>query len=127
MTHVLLLLAAAMLGVSAPVSVPPPEPRPATRVIEWTADWCGPCKQMQPAVDKLRAEGYAIQAVNADKNAAFVKSRGVTGLPTIVVYRRGKNSNYTELGRLAGPATYEQIKSLLKLHNVLPGRQGIVK
>ena len=52
-------------------------------VLAFLADWCGPCKKMRPALDRLAAEGR-LRIVNIDVQRAMVKLYKLTELPTLV-------------------------------------------
>ncbi len=67
-------------------------------LIDFHADWCGPCQKMRPAIDQLSRKGYPIQSVNIDKAQAVAARYGVQAVPTfIVVDRSGR-----ELDRTSG-------------------------
>ena len=67
---------------------------PGTGVVavEFSAEWCGPCKRMAPVVEAA-ARDYAgrvrIVQVDADANPATVARLGVRGLPSMLVFRDG--------------------------------------
>jgi thioredoxin 2 len=63
-------------------------------LVDFYADWCGPCKMMAPAVDALAREriGHALVA-KVDTEASRVGTRlGVRGIPTSIVFRDGKEA-----------------------------------
>jgi thioredoxin len=73
---------------------------PGAEVIDVWAPWCGPCRAMAPALDKVAAEfegRVRLVRVNADEQPQEVERLGVLGLPTLVVRRDG-----VEVGRHAG-------------------------
>lgn len=62
-------------------------------LIDFTATWCGPCRQMAPMLDKLVAEknGSIILAkVDVDQHGALAKREGVSGIPDVRVYLDGR-------------------------------------
>ena len=62
-------------------------------LVDFYADWCGPCKQMAPAVDQLAAkyEGSLLVAkLNTDKSPATARGHQVQGIPTVIVFDRGR-------------------------------------
>jgi thioredoxin 2 len=62
-------------------------------LVDFYADWCGPCKQMAPAVDQLAAkyEGSALVAkLNTDKSPRTAAAHGIRGIPTVIVFDGGK-------------------------------------
>lgn len=64
-------------------------------LIDFTADWCAPCKQIAPTIEEI-AEVYADQLfvgkVDADENPDLAKRFGVRGLPTLLVLKGGKEA-----------------------------------
>ncbi|MAT14869.1 MAG: hypothetical protein CMJ46_06315 [Planctomyces sp.] len=59
-------------------------------VLEFTADWCTYCRQIQPMVSRLEREGYPIQHVNFDKNRKMAEEMGVNALPCFVLLVDGQ-------------------------------------
>ncbi len=67
-------------------------------LLDFHADWCGPCQKMRPAIDQLSRKGYPIQSVDIDKAQAVAARYDVKAVPTfIVVDRSGR-----ELDRTSG-------------------------
>jgi thioredoxin 2 len=63
--------------------------------VDFYADWCGPCKQMAPAVDQLAAkyQGRALVAkLNTDKSPRTAQAHQIQGIPTVMVFRDGKSA-----------------------------------
>jgi thiol-disulfide isomerase/thioredoxin len=67
-------------------------------LLDFHADWCGPCRQMAPAVDQLSRKGYPVQKVDIDRSPALAKRYGVEAVPTFVVVDRSGR----ELDRTSG-------------------------
>ncbi|GAB2514686.1 thioredoxin [Nocardiopsis aegyptia] len=62
-------------------------------LVDFWADWCGPCKQMAPVLDKLAEEyGDKIEIVklNTDENPNTPRDYNVMSLPTMNVYKDGE-------------------------------------
>ncbi|RMF41892.1 MAG: hypothetical protein D6753_08860 [Planctomycetota bacterium] len=78
-------------------------------VLHFTAQWCGPCQQMQPALQRLRGEGWDIRAVDADQMPQYVQAYRVQNLPTLVLLSGGQ-----EVDRIVGLASYEQMQQRLQ-------------
>jgi thioredoxin 1 len=62
-------------------------------VVDYWADWCGPCKQLSPILDELAGE-YAGRVkfvkINSDENPDLAQSQSVMSLPTVQLYVAGQ-------------------------------------
>jgi thioredoxin 1 len=82
-------------------------------LVEFYADWCGPCKVVGPMVDELAQElkGKAIVIrINVDEDPKLAREHGVRGIPAFIAYKNGK-----ETGREVGGIPKERMLSLLGL------------
>ena len=64
-------------------------------LVDFYAPWCAPCKKMEPFLKELQTElasSVNIVRINADDNNALVEQLAVQALPTLIVYRNGKQS-----------------------------------
>ena len=62
-------------------------------LVDFYADWCGPCKMMAPAVDQLAAKslGSALVAkLDTDRAQRTASQFGIRGIPTVIVFKSGK-------------------------------------
>ena len=73
-------------------------------IVEFTTDNCGPCQQLQPALEKLKSEGWIVRTVNATREPLMIKKFSVESVPTLVLIAGGK-----EVDRIVGAAPYEKI------------------
>jgi thioredoxin len=80
-------------------------------LVDFYADWCGPCKMMAPSVDQLAANysGRAIIAkLNTDLAPNATRLFNIRGIPTTIVFIGGKEST-----RQSGAMPYQMLASLL--------------
>jgi len=61
-------------------------------VVEFYADWCGPCKQMAPALRDANAE---VVKVDVDEFSSIAQEYGIRSIPTLMAFRNGKSVNHT--------------------------------
>ena len=62
-------------------------------VVDFWADWCGPCKQLMPILEKLAVEyqgAFLLAKVNADEQQMLAQQLGVRSLPTVMVIKDGQ-------------------------------------
>jgi thioredoxin 2 len=80
-------------------------------LVDFYADWCGPCKIMAPFVDQLAAkhQGKALVAkLNTDYAQEISNGLGIRGIPTTIVFRGG-----VEASRLTGAVRLPELEDLL--------------
>lgn len=60
-------------------------------LIDFYADWCGPCKMLGPQLEELNKENIvSIYKVNVDENQSLAKNLGVMSIPTLMIYKKGR-------------------------------------
>lgn len=62
-------------------------------LVDFYADWCGPCRMMAPAVEALAEELADIAVVgklNVDENEEIAMQYGVMSIPTLIVFKNGQ-------------------------------------
>lgn len=61
-------------------------------MLDFYADWCGPCNMVAPLVAELAAENpdYSIGKVNVDDEPELARQFGVTTIPTLVILNKGE-------------------------------------
>jgi len=80
-------------------------------LVDFYADWCGPCKMMAPDVDRLASAktGSALIAkLNTDLAQATSIRFNIRGIPTTIVFREGQ-----EAKRVTGAVPYKELEKLL--------------
>jgi thioredoxin 1 len=81
-------------------------------VVDFWAEWCGPCHAIAPAVQQLASEfdGRALVAkVNADEYPDIVARYGIMGIPTLIYFKGGQ-----EVDRVVGLTNYSTLKKRLE-------------
>ena len=82
-------------------------------VVDFGADWCGPCKQLDPILEEIAEENtdkFKIFKINIDENPMIPQKFGVRGIPTIMIFNEG-NLIDTKVGSMPKSALEAWIKS----------------
>ena len=80
-------------------------------LVDFHADWCGPCKAMAPAVDELaaRRQGSALVAkLDTDAAPQTAQRFGIRGIPTVIVFEQGR-----EVRRQSGAMPVAMLEAML--------------
>lgn len=82
-----------------------------TVLLDFYADWCGPCRMVSPIVDEIANENpqYTVGKINVDNEPALAEQFGIYSIPTLVVL---KNGEVTE--QVAGARPKAQILAMLE-------------
>ena len=63
-------------------------------IVDFWAEWCGPCKQLTPILEELSVElqqsGVTIAKVNIDENPETPSKYGIMSIPTLLLFKEGK-------------------------------------
>lgn len=81
-------------------------------LVDFYADWCGPCKMMAPAVEQLAAEmeGKAVVGkLNVDENEDIAVKYQVMSIPTLIVFKNGQ-----AVDKAVGLQSKEDVKKMLE-------------
>lgn len=83
-------------------------------LVDFWAEWCGPCRALGPTVEAV-AEKYSTTArvlkLNVDHNSAVSQQYGIKGIPTLILFKAGKEEE-----RVVGAASKEAISKLMDKH-----------
>ena len=75
-------------------------------LVDFYADWCGPCQAMGPVLDELDVN---ILKVNVDENEEIAAKYGIMSIPTLILFNNGE-----EKKKLIGFRTKEEIMSFIE-------------
>ena len=91
-----------VLGASKPV------------LVDFWAEWCAPCRMLAPTVSAV-AENYeetaTVVKLNVDDNPSTAQRYGIKGIPTLILFRDGK-----EVERVVGATSKESISKMIDKH-----------
>lgn len=78
-------------------------------LIDFYADWCGPCRMVSPVVDEIAKENpqYAVGKINVDDEPELAQSFGIVSIPTLIVMKNGEIAN-----QIVGVASKSKILSM---------------
>ncbi len=80
-------------------------------LVDFWAEWCGPCRQIAPALEEINNElaGVEIVKINIDENPDAPTRYGVRGIPTMILFKNG-----APVATKVGAAPKSQLKSWLE-------------
>jgi thioredoxin 1 len=76
---------------------------PTPVLVDYWAEWCGPCKMIAPILDEVAKEytgRLKVAKINIDENQETPKKYGVRGIPTLILFKNG-NVEATKIGALS--------------------------
>lgn len=76
-------------------------------LVDFYADWCGPCKMLGPVLEKIN--DIDIIKVNVDKNEDLARKYGIMSIPCVILFDNGK-----EIKRNIGFMNEEKVKEFIK-------------
>ena len=84
-------------------------------LVDFYADWCGPCKMMAPIIDEISSEmdgKIDFCKINVDEAESIALSLGIDSIPTIMVFKDGE-AVLRSVGLLPKDALSEKLEALL--------------
>ena len=77
-------------------------------LVDFYADWCGPCKMLAPTMDEI-SESHKVYKVNVDQEEDLAYQYGIMSIPCVIAFKDGK-----ELKRSVGLVDKETILEMIK-------------
>ena len=84
-------------------------------LVDFWAEWCGPCKQIAPALEQIAEELHdqvTIAKLNIEDSPTTPSRYGVRGIPTMILFKSGQVAA-TKIGALPKSKLYEWVESVL--------------
>ncbi len=84
---------------------------PGVVLVDFWASWCGPCRMVAPILEELEAEygeKLTVCKVNVDEEAALASDFAVVSIPTIIIFKNGKQEE-----KLVGAHSFDDFCDVL--------------
>ena len=59
-------------------------------LVDFWAEWCGPCQGMMPVLAELEASGVKVGKVDVDTQSKYASEFGIRNIPTVLIFKDGK-------------------------------------
>jgi thioredoxin 1 len=83
-------------------------------IVDYWAEWCGPCKMIAPLLDELASEYQGkirVAKINIDENQATPQKYAVRGIPTLMIFKNGEVA-----GTKVGAMSKSQLSAFVDSH-----------
>ena len=83
-------------------------------LVDFWAEWCGPCKRLAPTIDAVAAEldgKLTVAKLNVDENPNVVGRFGIRGIPTLILFKGGK-----AVDQVVGLVSKDALKNMVAGH-----------
>ncbi len=84
-------------------------------LVDYWAEWCGPCKQIAPALEEIASEmdgRVSVAKLNIDENPQTPQKYGVRGIPTLMLFKDGQVAA-TKVGALPKSKLVDWLESVI--------------
>ncbi|MDC6389007.1 thioredoxin [Maribacter sp. PR1] len=84
-------------------------------LVDFYADWCGPCKMLTPILKQVKedmGDGLKVVKIDVDKNQKLASKYNVRGVPTMMLFKNGK-----QLWRQSGVLQKNDIIAVVRQHS----------
>ncbi|HEY7690360.1 MAG TPA: thioredoxin [Dongiaceae bacterium] len=84
-------------------------------LVDFWAEWCGPCKALAPALEEIAqtmGDKVTVAKLNIDENPRTTKNYGVKGIPTLMMFKNGQVAG-TRIGNLPKSQLVAWVQSVL--------------
>lgn len=88
-----------------------------TVLLDFTAEWCPPCRMMEPTIRRLAAEGYPVRQVDISQQQQLAAQYNVTGVPCFVMLTNGQESD-----RVVGATDYARLVQMFQAARPQPAQ-----
>jgi thioredoxin 1 len=83
-------------------------------LVDFSAEWCGPCKMMKPILEEVHksmGDTVRILKLDVDKNPAVANAFGISGVPTLILFKKGNI-----VWRQSGVMPAKQLEAVINAH-----------
>ncbi len=82
-------------------------------LVDFWAEWCGPCRMVAPIVEELSAEMPTVKfaKLNVDENQQTAMNFGITSIPTLILYKNGQ-----PVDKVVGLLPKQVLKNFIQKH-----------
>ena len=81
-------------------------------LVDFYADWCGPCKTLKPVLEEVSEEGVTVYSVNVDNDKELAQEHQISSIPAVFVFKGGK-----KVDEFVGVKDKEEIMEIVKKHS----------
>ncbi len=84
-------------------------------LIDFHAEWCGPCKMMAPAIQQAKqslGSRAKVLKIDVDRNPDLAQKLGIQGVPTLMIYRKGQ-LQWRQSGVLSAEQLVRQVEAFM--------------